>query len=854
MEENIQELISPSLGPVDFVIITALEEERDAMLDKLSKSIKLDKEPSDVHTYYSAVVHSKRRDKSQYKVILTSLLDMGPLNATAQAVSVVGRWHPKYVLLVGIACGIKEEVALGDVLIATQVADYTLGKQESGKRAIRWIVFPSGASILDSANNVEGNWEKDIKEKRPNSEIIKRIKGVLASGGDVIKDDQVIAAYSESWPKLIGIEMESGGVAAGIHQTTDKPEFLMIKAVSDFGKNKHDPEVKPWRHYACHAAAAFALNVIKSGPSRSLSTIADTDFLKKKHTAAERRWRYIQAHPIKSLKILFLLKTSVSYDWLNELLMETVLSFGHKKKPFKLGQLLNTTCTPNNKEFAPNSKEPVYAYWELYKPELGYWIKKTDPAERQFNLVAGFEAVVPWSMLDVGKVNTLQDLALLADVGFSISPGAYQAGVEEFSLMFLGDTFSYDVKLSDTGTLDALHEFASKQYAFHQGNPPKPLGTSFSGIQLLEMFHQDTLPTEKKKRENELSSCIAGQSGPDGKAVSFYPHMPPNFHKSDKAKEYSFTISTPPEFDSDEEISSVMEMLKTDPTNTEHHEHLAVLYMQEGRLNDVEKCLQKAIDGGITSVGIHGLMAQTMGKLGRYKNALSHAQVAVQMSSKSAFAQTMLGSCLASIGRHNEALNNFKAAVHNDPNEASRYTNLGRAYMRINESSLAIESFRKALELNPEDADNHMYLGCLLENEGDDSHARGHLEKAVKINPLSHGAQANFGNHLSRHNEHEAAIKHLQKALEIKKDDCCYEWLGGSYAAIGNWKEAEHAFRKAIELNPLNASLLRNLGICLVNQGQLIEAKERIEDAIKIDPTDTIATTLLKKITENPPK
>src|SRR5687767_8070637 len=94
-----------SSAPVDFVIITALEEERDAMLSKLKGAIKLDKETDDVHTYYSASVRSKRRDKSQYKVILTTLVNMGPLSATAQAVAVVGRWRPKYVLLVGIACG-----------------------------------------------------------------------------------------------------------------------------------------------------------------------------------------------------------------------------------------------------------------------------------------------------------------------------------------------------------------------------------------------------------------------------------------------------------------------------------------------------------------------------------------------------------------------------------------------------------------------------------------------------------------------------------------------------------------------------------------------------------------------------
>ncbi len=131
-------------APVDFVVITALEEERDALLSKLRGARRLDKEDADVHTYYRATIRSLRRDRSKYQVIATCLLNMGPINASAQAVSVVNRWKPRYVLLVGIACGVRGEVNHGDVLVASQVADYTLGKQSDGRRKVRWEVFPCG--------------------------------------------------------------------------------------------------------------------------------------------------------------------------------------------------------------------------------------------------------------------------------------------------------------------------------------------------------------------------------------------------------------------------------------------------------------------------------------------------------------------------------------------------------------------------------------------------------------------------------------------------------------------------------------------------------------------------------------
>ena len=172
-------------APVDFVVITALEEEREAVLSKLRGVRKLDKEATDVHTYYRASIRTLRRDRSKYQVIVTCLLNMGPINASAQAASVVNRWKPRYVLLVGIVCGVRGEVNHGDELIASQVADYTLGKQVGGRRQVRWEVFPCGASLLDSANNVGATWDEKIGVVRPGTGNAERHKGVIASGGDV---------------------------------------------------------------------------------------------------------------------------------------------------------------------------------------------------------------------------------------------------------------------------------------------------------------------------------------------------------------------------------------------------------------------------------------------------------------------------------------------------------------------------------------------------------------------------------------------------------------------------------------------------------------------------------------------
>jgi hypothetical protein len=64
--------------------------------------------------------------------------------------------------------------------------------------------------------------------------------------------------------------MEAGGTATAAHHRVNKPEFLMIKAVSDHGKDKHAPEVLPWRDYAYAVAAAFAVELLRRGPAPAI--------------------------------------------------------------------------------------------------------------------------------------------------------------------------------------------------------------------------------------------------------------------------------------------------------------------------------------------------------------------------------------------------------------------------------------------------------------------------------------------------------------------------------------------------------------------------------------------------------
>src|SRR5262245_9632400 len=119
-------------GRADFVIVTPLPEERDAVLERLPSPRKLVPNEIDIRTYYIAYVPITLPDgaMSTYSVVVTPLTQIGQVDATAAALDAIRRWTPRYVILTGIAGGIaRNRVALGDVLVAEQVVEYERAKQ-----------------------------------------------------------------------------------------------------------------------------------------------------------------------------------------------------------------------------------------------------------------------------------------------------------------------------------------------------------------------------------------------------------------------------------------------------------------------------------------------------------------------------------------------------------------------------------------------------------------------------------------------------------------------------------------------------------------------------------------------------
>lgn len=264
--------------PIDFLIITPLPDERNAVLEKLTAA-KLPPDGKDIRVYFGADLPfaSPEGHDTSYKIIVTPLLGMGRIEAANATGDAIRRWQPRYILLVGIAGGYaKQGVRLGDVLISEQIADYELQKKTRAGDQIRWSVHRVDPQLLGATQNIlDQSWMDRLSVKRPRRGRPQIRFGPICTGDKVIAANGLAEQHMDVWKKLIGVEMESGGVASAAFQAVTRPGFFMIRGVSDLADSQKDsPTVQRWRAYACDVAASFTIGLLQQGPVPQVSRTA----------------------------------------------------------------------------------------------------------------------------------------------------------------------------------------------------------------------------------------------------------------------------------------------------------------------------------------------------------------------------------------------------------------------------------------------------------------------------------------------------------------------------------------------------------------------------------------------------
>ncbi|PRY52620.1 nucleoside phosphorylase [Arcticibacter pallidicorallinus] len=250
----------------DVAIITALDKE-------LKKILALDwkwKEKLLTNDQTSYYIGQFEKGKETIRIVAACTPQMGMCASSTLSMKLIHHFKPKYLIMSGIAAGIKGEVNLGDIMIADEIWDASSGKIKGDKdKGTLFLPDPKHKTLNEDIKElllrIKRN-RKYLDEIRSQyqadapSTILDMHVGPMTSVPAVIQSDAEITKIRAQSRKLIGLEMEAYGVFySAAHSPRPKPIAISIKSACDFA---NEEKADSFQDYAAYTSASFVYELV----------------------------------------------------------------------------------------------------------------------------------------------------------------------------------------------------------------------------------------------------------------------------------------------------------------------------------------------------------------------------------------------------------------------------------------------------------------------------------------------------------------------------------------------------------------------------------------------------------------
>ncbi|MFH1389432.1 MAG: tetratricopeptide repeat protein [Candidatus Margulisiibacteriota bacterium] len=270
--------------------------------------------------------------------------------------------------------------------------------------------------------------------------------------------------------------------------------------------------------------------------------------------------------------------------------------------------------------------------------------------------------------------------------------------------------------------------------------------------------------------------------------------------------------------------------LTLDPYNLEVHEKYRSAKEEQLDLEIVT--LKEKLQEDSWKLSQHLDLAKAYLEKGDRENAIRQLQLAQKDQVRAPLAFLMLGGVYRSIGRFDLAVDNFQKALQSANQEQAKILrfNIGTTYECAGEPRKAIEMFEELMQEDLDFADlqkrSRQLQGASLQS------MRNKPLRAVITDYGSANIMAVWGKELRIPGRASDDVsisfghEHNQNGVE--------------YFMKGMYQAAEEEFLLAVQLDRRFAAAANNLGLALMKQGKLEEARLRINDAVHVDPASPV--------------
>jgi len=228
---------------------------------------------------------------------------------------------------------------------------------------------------------------------------------------------------------------------------------------------------------------------------------------------------------------------------------------------------------------------------------------------------------------------------------------------------------------------------------------------------------------------------------------------------------------------------------------------------------------------------------------GDYPAAVTHYRRALELNPSYNLAIVNLAGAYRAMGNLEAAILGYERYLERDPKNAWLRYQLGELYVEAGDLAKAEAAFEQALDDDTRVAAARNALGVVAIKRGDLTGAEGHIRAALAQKPDVRLAHFNLALIAEQRREFDQALELYQREIDTQANAFKAAFnLGRLHEQLGNSREQEAAFRKAIELNPRFAEGYFYLAKLYLDQNrQLDEAIALVRRGLEIGPQSDYA-------------
>lgn len=281
------------------------------------------------------------------------------------------------------------------------------------------------------------------------------------------------------------------------------------------------------------------------------------------------------------------------------------------------------------------------------------------------------------------------------------------------------------------------------------------------------------------------------------------------------------------------------------PQNCQAQANLGFLLVQEDRRKDAEVIFRQLSTAD--DADYKPLLAMFLFDQGRLAESVQEFERLAKTDPSDRLARTRLVAAYRAVGRGIDAQRVLGSALKKNPMDLDALLQESEFYIEAKNYNAAEADLYRILHLRPISGEAHFVLAKIRRLQGTPLTERQELSEAIRLSPYLLAARLQFAQLLMQAGDARVALQVLNEApaTQRKIPELLIQrnwvfWTTGDMAAL------RAGIDQGLSINRSSDLLIQD-GLWKLRNGKNAEARAAIDDALKINPTDIRALSLLNK-------